>query len=140
MGGNNVKKDDENGQLSCGIYSSPAAACLLLQRLGQRSLPRSLDMYYGIHGLERVGCVHLTYIHIGEYIPRERPPRPPGGPPLAALLLKKIYKKLGAPSAPQMFIRLPLCHEGSEYVLSFEIGQREDGFYSGRTDTLCSGL
>jgi len=28
MDGNNVKKDDENGQLSCGIYSSPAAAGL----------------------------------------------------------------------------------------------------------------
>ena len=31
MDGNNVKKDDENGQLSCRIYSYPAAACLLLQ-------------------------------------------------------------------------------------------------------------
>ena len=64
IGGNNVIKDDKNGLLSCGIYSSPAAARLLLQRLGRRSLPRSLDMYYGIHGLERVGCVHLTYINI----------------------------------------------------------------------------
>ena len=25
-------------------------------------------------------------------------------------------------------------HEGSEYVLTFEIGQREGGFYSARTD------
>ena len=25
-------------------------------------------------------------------------------------------------------------HEDSEYVLSFEIGQRKGGFYSGRTD------
>ena len=38
MDGNNVKKYDENGQLNCGIYSSPAAARLLLQMLGRRSL------------------------------------------------------------------------------------------------------
>ena len=29
MDGNNVKKDDENDQLDCGIYSSTAAARLL---------------------------------------------------------------------------------------------------------------
>ena len=46
MDGNNVKKYDENGQLDCGIYSSPAAASLLLQMLGRRSL----DIYYVIHG------------------------------------------------------------------------------------------
>ena len=28
MDGNNVKKYDENGQLSCGMHSSPAAAGL----------------------------------------------------------------------------------------------------------------
>ena len=33
-----------------------------------------------------------------------------------------------------MVLRLPLCHEGSEYALSFEIGQREGGFHSARTD------
>ena len=32
-------------------------------------------------------------------------------------------------------LKLPQGHEDSEYVLSFEIGQREGGFYSGRTDT-----
>ena len=37
MDGNNVKKYDENGKLSYRIYSSPAAACLSLQRLGRRS-------------------------------------------------------------------------------------------------------
>ena len=42
MGGNNVKKDDENGQLSCGIYSSPAAARLYLQRLSRLSLDSTL--------------------------------------------------------------------------------------------------
>ena len=35
----------------------------------------------------------------------------------------------------QTVLKLPQGHEGSEYVLSFEIGQREDGFYSARTDT-----
>ena len=46
MDGNNVKKDDENGQLSCGIYySSPAAAHLLLQRLGRRSLNNTVIIY-----------------------------------------------------------------------------------------------
>ena len=39
------------------------------------------------------------------------------------------------PSAPQMVLKLHLCHEDSEYVLSFEIGQREGGFYRTRTDT-----
>ena len=43
MDGYNARKDDENGQLSCGTYSSPAAARLLLQRLYRLSLPRSLD-------------------------------------------------------------------------------------------------
>ena len=33
-----------------------------------------------------------------------------------------------------MVFKLPRCHEGSEYVLSFEIGQREIGFYSAPTD------
>ena len=31
-------------------------------------------------------------------------------------------------------IKLPQGHTDSEYGLSFEIGQREGGFYSGRTD------
>ena len=42
---------------------------------------------------------------------RRRYPRPTGVPPLA----------------PQMNLTLPLCHEDSKYVLSFEIGQREGG-------------
>ena len=33
-----------------------------------------------------------------------------------------------------MVLKLPQGHEGSEYVLSFEIGQREGGFNSARTD------
>ena len=40
------------------------------------------------------------------------------------------------PSAPQMVLKLHLCHEDSEYVLGFEIGQRESGFYSERTDRI----
>ena len=34
-----------------------------------------------------------------------------------------------------MVLKLLHGHEGSEYVLSFEIGQLEGGFYSVRTDT-----
>ena len=34
-----------------------------------------------------------------------------------------------------MVLKLPQGHEGSKYVLSFEIGQREGGFYSEQTDT-----
>ena len=34
-----------------------------------------------------------------------------------------------------MVLKHPQGHKGSEYVLSFEIGQREGGFYSGRTET-----
>ena len=34
-------------------------------------------------------------------------------------------EKIGPPSAPQIVLRLPQGHEDSEYVLSFEIGQRE---------------
>ena len=33
-----------------------------------------------------------------------------------------------------MVLKLPHGHEGSEYVLSFEIRQREGGFYTGQTD------
>ena len=41
MDGNNAEKDGKNSQLSCGIYSSPAATRLLLQRLGERSLDQN---------------------------------------------------------------------------------------------------
>ena len=44
-------------------------------------------------------------------------------------------KKNGTPSAPQMVLILPQGHEDSEYMLSFEIGQREGHFYSAQTDT-----
>ena len=40
-----------------------------------------------------------------------------------------------APILTQMVLKHPLCHGGSKYVLSFEIGQWEGGFYSGRTHT-----
>ena len=40
-----------------------------------------------------------------------------------------------APILTRMVLKLPLYHEGSEYVLSFEIGQRQVGFYSTQTDT-----
>ena len=42
MDGNKVKEDDENGQISSGIYSSPAAPRLSLLRLDTQ---RSLDYY-----------------------------------------------------------------------------------------------
>ena len=42
-------------------------------------------------------------------------------------------KSIGAPEAPQMVLSLLQGHEDSKYVLSFEIGQRESGFYSERT-------
>ena len=68
-------------------------------------------------------------------------PRPPGvassgclrrnPPPSAAFLLKQKEKNLKT----QMVLKLPQTHEGSEYVLSFEIEQREGGFYSVRTNT-----
>ena len=35
-----------------------------------------------------------------------------------------------------MVLKLPQDHEDSEYVLSFEIGQHESGFYSERTDRI----
>ena len=36
--------------------------------------------------------------------------------------------------ATQMILKFPQDHEDSEYVINFEIGQREGGFYSGGTD------
>ena len=36
---------------------------------------------------------------------------------------------------PEWFYKLPRDHEDSEYVLTLEIGQRESGFYSERTDS-----
>ena len=35
-----------------------------------------------------------------------------------------------------MVLTLPQGHEDSEYILSFEIGQRESGFYSEQTDRI----
>ena len=50
-------------------------------------------------------------------------PSPSGeAPPSAAFLLRK--NKIVALPAPQMVLALPQGHEDSEYVLSFEIGQR----------------
>ena len=63
MDGKNLKKDDENSQLSCGIYSYishiciqdmytyPAEARLSLQRLGRRSLDaHTLNLAFTIMG------------------------------------------------------------------------------------------
>ena len=54
--------------------------------------------------------------------------------PPSAAVKRKEKKRFGAPSATQMGLILPQGHEGSEYMLSFEIGQREGCFYSRRTD------
>ena len=43
-----LKKDDENDLLSCVINSSPAAACLSLQRLDRRSLDIHLQQALNI--------------------------------------------------------------------------------------------
>ena len=56
MDGSNVKKDDENGQLSCEIHSSPAAAVLL------RSLPRSLDNGRNSQNTRAVLAVEISRI------------------------------------------------------------------------------
>ena len=53
-----------------------------------------------------------------------------------------------APSAPFLggacgahsFKKLPQGHEDSEYVLNFEIGQWESGFYSEQTDRQNHGI
>ena len=67
---------------------------------------------------------------------RQRFPHPPGVPPSAVVDIKiwgalsggnflfKYKKKIGTPSAPQMVLKLLQGDEDSEYVLSFEIGQR----------------
>ena len=47
----------------------------------------------------------------------------------SSVLVYKLVKQL--PLMPQMVLKLHLCHEDSEYVLSFEIGQWKGGFYSG---------
>ena len=52
--------------------------------------------------------------------------------PSAAVKEKKNWGACGANS----FKNLPQGHEDPEYVLSFEIGQRESGFYSERTDRI----
>ena len=39
-----------------------------------------------------------------------------------------LVASLGAPSTPQVVLKLPRGHELSEYELSLEIGQREKGF------------
>ena len=41
---------------------------------------------------------------------------------------------LGGAYDAHSFNKLPQGHEDSEFVLNFEIGQQESGFYSERTD------
>ena len=56
----------------------------------------------------------------------------PSGGAVPSEALKE--KKIGAPAAPHSLKILPQGHEDFEYMLSFEIGQRESGLYSERTD------
>ena len=49
--------------------------------------------------------------------------------------MEKNKKIWGACGAPQLY-KLPQGREDSEYVLSFQIGKRESGFYSERTDKI----
>jgi len=53
-------------------------------------------------------------------------------PPTAAVK----YDEIEAPAAPRMVLLLPQGHEDSECVLSFEIGQREGGFYNRHIDRI----
>ena len=45
-----------------------------------------------------------------------------------------LWRPLEEPSVQKMVLNLPQGHKDSEYVLSHKIGQRENGFYSARTD------
>ena len=67
--------------------------------------------------------------------PLGRPRRLFGRPPSLATVKEKKHFKiiLGRLRRPKWFEILDPCHEDSECVLGFEIGQRESGFYSERT-------
>ena len=56
--------------------------------------------------------------------------------PPAERRLKFRAPLLGGTCGAPYFSKLLHGHEDSEYVLSFEIGQRESGFYSERTDRI----
>ena len=53
----------------------------------------------------------------------------PFGKPLPSAAIKEDSGALNG------LKKLYSCHEDSEYVLDFEIGQRESGFYSERTES-----
>ena len=70
---------------------------------------------------------------------RQRFSRPPGERRLrGATGARFVLMGLKRPnrSAPQVILKIPRGHENSEYALSFEIGQRESGFYSEQTDRI----
>ena len=70
------------------------------------------------------------YIYSRDSRLRRRCPRPSRVPPSAPLM-----DFFCAPILTQIVLKLPLCHDGFEYVLSFQIEQHKEGFYSARTDT-----
>ena len=58
-----------------------------------------------------------------------------GVPKAAYAAFSGDKKKMGHHRRPKWFYILDPCHEGYEYVLGFEIEQRESGFYSERTES-----
>ena len=59
MDGNNVKKDDENGKLDCGIYSSPTAAGLLC-KVGSAIARYNLC----IERSPITSCIPILYVYV----------------------------------------------------------------------------
>ena len=95
MDGNNVKKNDENGQLSCGIYSCPAAAGLLLQSwVGDHCRDRSI---YIMAYMDSRG--YINYYVLAKQPPLVVFPSPSGGAPTLAAFLHnmKIFGGLRRP-------------------------------------------
>ena len=79
---------------------------------------------------------HSNFYEIDKRLAKQPPsaafPSPSGEAPLSApqMVLTAVKKKWGA-FEPEMVLTLLQHHEDSEYVLGFEIGQLEGGFYSG---------
>ena len=55
-------------------------------------------------------------------------------PPSAAIKEKLAHENSGRLRRPKWIYKLDPFHEDSEYVFGFEIGQRESGFDSDRTE------
>ena len=91
--------------------------------------------------------LYYTYIYVRIYILNNILAKQPPSAAFPSLSesaafgsVSKTLNFFCVPILTQMVLELPLYHEGSEYVLSFEIGQRQGGFYSRRTDTPSTSL